>query len=170
MTILSKLRNLVDESESSEDEETRYFHRRKRRRQRNAYTSAHAYVQRYCEAVEKGRGPTIQRQRVDWLQDMLELTPNQFRKCYRMTTDTFYAILRDIRDQLEVDEVMASRCSKGAIIPEVKLSMTLLWLGGARYLEMARWAGRCGTSTFYALMEQTLVNDGGLQLLSFYRP
>ena len=161
---LSKLRNLFDENESSDEEERRNVHRIKRRRRHNAFISAHVYAQNYCEAIEKGRGPTIQRQRVDWLQDLLELTPKQFRQCYRMTVDTFYAILRDIRDQLEVDEVMASRSSRGSIIPEVKLSMTLLWLGGARYLEMARWAGRCGTTTFYALMEQTLVSEGDSQM------
>ena len=81
------------------------------------------------------------------------LSPNEFRRTYRMDLACFNKILSTIRDDLECK---APESVRGAeITPEIKLSMTLRWLAGGSYLDIYQMHG-VSYSSFQKALWQTI--------------
>ena len=87
------------------------------------------------------------RKRMVWQQRVRSLTPAEFKRTYRMTLKTFYAVLRNIRPAF-MSSVKARRDLGGAVAAELKLSMTLRYLAGGSYLDIYQMHGVSRTTFF----------------------
>ena len=91
------------------------------------------------------------RKRMVWQQRVRSLTPAEFKRTYRMTLKTFYAVLRNIRPAIMSSvksRKKARRDLGGAVAAELKLSMTLRYLAGGSYLDIYQMHGVSRTTFF----------------------
>ena len=98
---------------------------------------AQYYVRRY-KTMKLPKQGNIPRTRMDWEErvKIMAQIPGEFRRTYRMELATFNYILETLRPHLTRDNERASRSSKGAVIPELRLSMALRFVAGNSCLSM----------------------------------
>lgn len=89
-------------------------------------------------------------QRLDWGAHLEKLDEPTFCRYYRMGKADFALLLTYLRPSLEVNEGMSRRGSpSGPVTPELQLSMTLRFLAGGSYLDIALLHG-VHPSTFFS--------------------
>jgi hypothetical protein len=89
------------------------------------------------------------RKRMVWKDRVDSLTDAEFKRTYRMTLDTFNAVLDQIRSKISRKDPKKSRRDlHGAVAAELQLSMTLRYLAGGSYLDIYQMHGVSRT-TFY---------------------
>eukprot|EP00808_Paulinella_micropora_P029273 g38483.t1 len=109
---------------------------------------------------KKAFTPGSKRHRMDWETRVASLSDRRFTRRYRVTKEQFDTLLSRLLPELEV--VCAKAHSYVSVAPELQLSMTLRFLAGGSYLDIAytelekradlifrfRWADvRCAGST-----------------------
>ncbi len=71
------------------------------------------------------------------LTDYVVLTPQEFKRRYRMNEETFNSIVERIREDIRDTHTGNLRSVNGEISPEIKLSMALRFLAGGSYMDIA---------------------------------
>eukprot|EP00808_Paulinella_micropora_P030837 g74989.t1 len=92
--------------------------------------------------------PGSKRHRMDWETHVASLSDRRFKRRYslRVTKEQFVTLLSRLRPELEV--ACAKAHCYASVAPELQLSMTLRFLAGGSYLDIADLHG-VGESTFY---------------------
>jgi hypothetical protein len=77
--------------------------------------------------------------RMDWGSFTKRLDATKlWKRFYRMSKESFLELLDLAREGLERDEIQGLRNSYGGVVsPELRLSMTLWWLAGGNYVDIA---------------------------------
>ena len=117
------------------------------------------------------RNPPVAQQRLNWIEHRdREVLCGLFCRMYRMELDHFELLLSLLREQLQVNEVMAlNRSPAGAIIPELRLHCLLRWLAGGSYLDIVSQVNM-HPSTFYPILWATCAAINACEQLAFYFP
>jgi hypothetical protein len=103
----------------------------------------------------QSRDPSVFDQRLNWEEYVRKHGNRQFfRRHLRMTVPSFNKLLSYIREDLEVDQEMAS-LRGGVIIPEICLYCTLRWLAGGSYLDIYHHTG-ISRPSFYRILWKTI--------------
>eukprot|EP00808_Paulinella_micropora_P004375 g41034.t1 len=95
---------------------------------------------------KKAFTPGSKRHRMDWETRVASLSDRRFTRRYRVTKEQFDTLLSRLLPELEV--ACAKAHSYASVAPELQLSMTLRFLAGGSYLDIADLHG-VGESTFY---------------------
>jgi hypothetical protein len=95
--------------------------------------------------------------RMDWGSFTKRLDATKlWKRFYRMSKESFLELLDLAREGLERDEIQGLRGSYGGVVsPELRLSMTLRWLAGGSYVDIAIIHG-VAISTFYKVVNTTV--------------
>ena len=102
-------------------------------------------------AVQRPRERNSERPRLDWAAHNERLTDREFCRLYRMCRASFVELVGRLRDRLSRDDDMGRRSSSGAISVELQLSMTLRFLAGGSYLDIAYFHGVHAATLFAAI-------------------
>jgi hypothetical protein len=93
-----------------------------------------------------------------------------WKRFYRMSKESFLELLDLAREGLERDEIQGLRSSYGGVVsPELRLSMTLRWLAGGSYVDIAIIHG-VAISTFYKVVNSTVESLDNLEPLMLQFP
>ena len=101
-----------------------------------------------------GRARNARRKRMDWEARVASLSDFQFRKRYRMKKPSFNKLVAQLRPLIEPDAQKAKNSSGSPIKTEVRLSVTLRFLGGGSYLDGVDMHG-LGDNTVYPVIWKT---------------
>jgi hypothetical protein len=108
------------------------------------------YLQKHRQQKEsRDFGHSRRRTRMVWENRVASLTPQEFKRTYRMSLKTFNFVLERIRRRITSKAPKkARRDTHGAVPAELLLSMTLRFLAGGSYLDIYQMHG-VGKSTLY---------------------
>ena len=115
---------------------------------------------------EKDRFP-----RMDWDLFTKRLDSNKlWKRFYRMSKESFSDLLALIRPELKRNVAQGARSTfDGVVSPELRLSMTLRWLAGGSYIDIAIIHG-VAVSTFYDVVKDTLQKLDACEALNLHFP
>lgn len=115
---------------------------------------------------EKDRFP-----RMDWDLFTKRLDSNKlWKRFYRMSKESFSDLLALIRPELERNVAQGARSTfDGVVSPELRLSMTLRWLAGGSYIDIAIIHG-VAVSTFYDVVKDTVQKLDACEALNLHFP
>ena len=110
--------------------------------------------------------------RMDWDVFVVQLdAKNLWKRFYRMSKGSFFKLLELVRLDLEKNSLQTLRSTNaGAITPELRLSITLRWLAGASYQDVAIIHGVDFSSVYLVAKECIASLDSrGKRVYSIFR-
>jgi hypothetical protein len=120
--------------------------------------------------VARAKAGNRARDRMYGLKVMAELSEREFQRMFRLNRSSFAKLLVLIGPKLERNVKQAIRSSKSAILPVTKLAVSLRWLAGGSYLDIARLFGVDCYNFFndhYVLWETLRAIDNSLDNIKF---
>eukprot|EP00808_Paulinella_micropora_P017359 g52927.t1 len=103
---------------------------------------------------KKAFTPGSKRHSMDWETRVASLLDRRFKRRYRVTKEQFDTLLSRLRPELEV--ACAKAHCYASVAPELQLSMTLRFLAGGSYLDIADLHG-VAESTFYKCLWRVIL-------------
>ena len=97
------------------------------------------------------RGPNLPRQRMHWPTREQSLSDREFKKRYRLSKGAFNTLLGKLSPAISRRDTFGGL----AVPPAICLSMTLRWLAGGSYLDIADMHG-VAASTFFTVLWRTI--------------
>ena len=96
---------------------------------------------RYTSARRAARAANRHADREFGLRQMTEMSDYEFQRHFRMTRRGFNELLGLVAIDITVNEDMASRSSGSSVSATTRIAVTLRWLAGGSYLDIARLYG-----------------------------
>ena len=90
---------------------------------------------------ERLRAANRHRERAAKVAEMDLFSDEEFKRQYRMSRASFNALLELLKPLITKNEEMARRSSGSGICPKARLALTLRWLAGGSYLDIAKAYG-----------------------------
>lgn len=103
-----------------------------------------------CGIAGGGPSPRQLRTRMNWDKNLKRMTRSEFSRMFRMDHSTFCYMVNALKPLIERDYLQSER-GGGYISPSLQLGMTLRWLSGGSYLDIAQHYG-VSKATFYNLV------------------